>query len=82
MVGSVYESQSHPGRPAAGLDLVRQTSRMGVPIVAIGGITAARAPEVREAGAYGIAAIRALWEAADPAAAALSLLRPWGGANE
>jgi thiamine-phosphate diphosphorylase len=77
VVGTVYESVSHPARPAAGLDLVRQTSRLGVPIIAIGGITPARAAEVREAGAYGIAAIRALWEAADPAAAALDLLRPW-----
>lgn len=77
MVGNVYETASHPGRPAAGLDLVRQTSRLGVPVIAIGGITSIRAAEVREAGAYGIAAIRALWEAPDPAAAALELLLPW-----
>lgn len=77
MVGTVYESASHPGRPAAGLDLVRQTSRLGIPVIAIGGITPARAAEVREAGAYGVAVIRALWEAPDPAAAALDLLRPW-----
>jgi thiamine-phosphate diphosphorylase len=77
VVGTVYESASHPGRSPAGLDLVRQTSGLGLPVVAIGGITPARAPEVREAGAYGVAAIRALWEAPDPAAAALDLLRPW-----
>lgn len=81
VVGSVYESASHPGRPAAGLDLVRQTCRLGLPVIAIGGITAARAPEVRDAGAYGVAAIRALWEAPDPAAAALDLLRPWAAAE-
>ncbi len=81
MVGNVYETASHPGRPAAGLDLVRQTSRLGVPIIAIGGITSTRAPEVREAGAYGVAAIRALWEAPDPAAAALELLRPWAASE-
>jgi thiamine-phosphate diphosphorylase len=77
MVGSVYDSASHPDRPAAGVDLVRHTSRLGIPVIAIGGITPARAAEVREAGAYGVAAIRALWEAPDPAAAALDLLRPW-----
>jgi thiamine-phosphate diphosphorylase len=77
MVGTVYESASHPDRPAAGVDLVRQTSRLGIPVIAIGGITPDRTAEVREAGAYGVAAIRALWEAADPAAAALDLLRPW-----
>ena len=36
-----------------------------------------RAAELREAGAWGIAAISALWSAADPAAAALALLEPW-----
>ena len=35
------------------------------------------AAEAREAGAYGVAAIAALWWAADPAAAALALLAPW-----
>jgi thiazole tautomerase (transcriptional regulator TenI) len=82
MVGTVYESASHPDRPAGGVDLVRQTSRLGIPVIAIGGITPARAAEVREAGAYGVAAIRALWEAPDPAAAALDLLRPWTAAND
>ena len=80
VVGNVYQTPSHPGRPAAGLDLIRQTSGMGVPVIAIGGITEARAPQVRDAGAYGIAAIRALWEAPDPAAAALKLLGPWAAA--
>jgi thiamine-phosphate pyrophosphorylase len=46
-------------------------------VIAIGGIDASRAAEVRDAGAYGIAAISALWSAADPAAAALALLEPW-----
>jgi thiamine-phosphate pyrophosphorylase len=49
-------------------------------VIAIGGIDAGRAAEARDAGAYGVAAIRALWQAADPAAAALALLAPWGAA--
>jgi len=77
LVGSVYETPSHPGRPAAGLGLVRAAAALGRPVIAIGGIDAARAVEVREAGAYGVAAIRALWATADPAAAALALLSPW-----
>jgi thiamine monophosphate synthase len=32
---------------------------------------------VHAAGAYGVAAIRALWTAPDPAAATLALLAPW-----
>jgi thiamine-phosphate pyrophosphorylase len=77
MVGTVYPSPSHPDRPAQGVELVRETARLGRPVVAIGGITPQRAREVREAGAWGVAAISALWNAADPAQAALDLLAPW-----
>jgi thiamine-phosphate pyrophosphorylase len=77
MVGSVYETASHPGRRPVGLGLVRAAAALGRPVIAIGGIDAARARQAREAGAYGVAAIRALWWAADPAAAALALLAPW-----
>ncbi|MGN6391869.1 MAG: thiamine phosphate synthase [Gemmatimonadales bacterium] len=77
LVGNVYPTASHPGRPAAGLDLVRATAALGRPVIAIGGIDASRAHEVRAAGAYGVAAIGALWQADDPAAAALALLAPW-----
>lgn len=79
MVGSIYPSSSHPGRPAAGLGLVTQAAAIGLPVIAIGGITASRAREVRDAGAYGVAAISAAWHADDPAAAALALLAPWVG---
>jgi thiamine-phosphate pyrophosphorylase len=81
LVGNVYESASHPGRPAAGLELVRAVSALGRPVIAIGGIDAARAAEVRAAGAYGVAAIGALWRASDPATAALALLAPWSEAT-
>jgi thiamine-phosphate pyrophosphorylase len=77
VVGSIYETASHPGQPAAGPELVSECARLGRPVIAIGGITAERAIEVKAAGAYGVAAIRALWQAADPAAATLALLAPW-----
>jgi thiamine-phosphate pyrophosphorylase len=77
MVGTVYPSDSHPGRPGAGLELVREAVRLGVPVIAIGGIDASRAMEIAEAGAYGAASIGALWRAPDSAAAALALLEPW-----
>jgi thiamine-phosphate pyrophosphorylase len=79
VVGSIYETASHRGRPAAGVDLVTRAAALGRPVIAIGGITAERAVEVRDAGAYGVAAIRALWLAPDPAAATLALLSPWMG---
>jgi thiamine-phosphate diphosphorylase len=77
LVGTVYPTESHPGRRPAGLSLVRETAALGRPVIAIGGIDAGRAREAHAAGAYGVAAIRALWRAADPAAAALALLAPW-----
>ena len=43
---------------------------LGLPVIAIGGVTPERVPELKAAGAYGVAAIRGLWDMADPAAAA------------
>ncbi len=77
VAGNVYPTASHPGRPGAGLALVRAAAALGIPVIAIGGVTVERAAELRDAGAWGIAAISALWGAADPAAAALELLQPW-----
>lgn len=77
LVGTIYPSGSHPGRPGAGVALIRETAALGRPVIAIGGVTPARAAEAREAGAYGVAAIAALWNAPDPAVAALAMLRPW-----
>lgn len=76
-VGSVYETASHPGRTPAGLALVREVAARGKPVIAIGGITAERVRAVRDAGAYGVAAVRALWRARDPGQAALAMLAPW-----
>ncbi|HJR49450.1 MAG TPA: thiamine phosphate synthase, partial [Gemmatimonadales bacterium] len=77
LVGNVYETSSHPERPAKGLGLVRDAVGLGLPVIAIGGMDPARAAEARDAGAYGVAAIAALWWAPDPAIAALALLAPW-----
>ena len=77
LVGSVYPSASHPGQPAVGLELVRRIAGLGKPVIAIGGLNPDRAAEARAAGAYGVAAISALWRAPDPAAAALAMLEPW-----
>jgi thiamine-phosphate pyrophosphorylase len=81
MVGHIFETSTHPGRPAAGTLLVERTAALGRPVIAIGGITADRAYRVRDAGAYGVAAITALWGQDDSAAAAAALLEPWVGAT-
>ena len=77
LVGTIYPTASHPGRPAGGPALVRAAVQVGLPVIAIGGIDAERAAEMHAAGAWGVAAIRALWDAPDPALAAMALLAPW-----
>lgn len=75
VVGPVFATASHPGRTPlglAGLEVIAKAAD-GLPMIAIGGITAARVREVRESGAHGVAAIRALWDDAEPATAARRL---------
>ena len=76
IVGSIYPTPTHPGH-AAGLALVAACGELGPPVIAIGGVTPDRVPELVAAGAYGIAAIRALWHASDPAKAATGFLDHW-----
>lgn len=79
IVGSIYPTPSHPGA-GAGPALVSEIASLGLPVIAIGGITIERAAEVREAGAYGVAVISAVWRAPDSAAATMALLAPWSEA--
>ncbi|MGH7606266.1 MAG: thiamine phosphate synthase, partial [Gemmatimonadales bacterium] len=64
-------------RPPLGTAGVRQLAGLGLPVIAIGGMTAPRARAAREAGAWGVAAIRALWDAADPRQAVREMLEAW-----
>ena len=77
VLGSLFETPSHPDAPPLGLATLERVAALGLPVIAIGGITAESAARVRDAGAWGVAAVRALWSAADPYAAAMSLLAPW-----
>jgi thiamine-phosphate diphosphorylase len=79
LLGTIFESRSHPGRAGLGTAAVTEVSRLGVPVIALGGVTPERARALRDAGAYGVAAITALWHAPDPYQAALALLAPWAG---
>jgi thiamine-phosphate pyrophosphorylase len=71
-LGPIWETSSHPGRPGLGVGAFKGLASL--PIIAIGGITAERARLCRDAGAWGVAAISALWHAPDPAAAARAML--------
>ncbi len=74
LVGPVFPTGTHPDRQPLGLARLAEISALGLPVIAIGGVTVERIPDLRQAGAYGAAAIRALWDAADPADAARRML--------
>ncbi len=78
VVGPVFATASHPGRAPLGLQRLQGIASAvdGLPVIAIGGITAERVREVRNSGAYGVAAIRALWDDVEPAEAARRM-REW-----
>ena len=74
-VGPCWPTPTKPGRPAPGLPLVRAAGDLAPdkPWFAIGGIDAARLPEVLAAGARRIVVVRAITGAEDPRAAAEQL---------
>ncbi len=73
-IGPVHATPTKPGRPAVGLDYVAWAAlNVSVPWVAIGGIDEHTAAAVVDAGARAIAVVRAVGDAADPAAVARSL---------
>ncbi|HXH06321.1 MAG TPA: thiamine phosphate synthase [Vicinamibacterales bacterium] len=57
--GPVFETVSKPVRPAGVAALAEAVARSRLPVLAIGGVTPERAPELGRAGAAGIAAIAA-----------------------
>ena len=74
-VGPVYETPTKAGRPAVGLELVEYAASRaaGKPWFAIGGIDASNARAVTAAGAERLVVVRAIRDAADPAAATAEL---------
>ena len=79
LAGTLWPTPSHPGRPGAGVGLIREIASLGVPTIAIGGVTPGRAVEARDAGAAGAAVLRGVWDAPDPAAAVRGYLETWKG---
>ncbi len=73
VVGTVYDSPTHPGQPPAGVGLVGWCAQPGVPVIGIGGINAQNAGAVMQAGAAGVAVISAILGSASPADAAARL---------
>ncbi|MFS0705074.1 thiamine phosphate synthase [Cellulomonas sp. 179-A 9B4 NHS] len=67
--------------PALGADGVRAVvDATALPVVAIGGLTAADAPVLRRAGAHALAVVSAVCAAPDPGGAAAALVDAWARA--
>jgi thiamine-phosphate diphosphorylase len=71
-LGPIWPTSSHPGIPGLGTGAIAEAR--SVPVIAIGGVTPERASAAIDAGAYGVAAITALWDVADSGAAAERML--------
>jgi len=78
--GTVYPTTSKPdaGTAIGTRRLDRVARAVDVPVVAIGGITVARAPEIARTAAAGIAVIGAVMGAQDPASAVRMILQAYG----
>lgn len=60
LFGPVFDSpEKRRFGPAQGLQRLRQAVKVGLPVLAVGGVDAANAPAIARAGAHGVAAIRA-----------------------
>ena len=68
--GSVFASATKPAAVRAPLSLFAEARPLGVPLVAIGGITLENAPQLVQAGADALAVISDLFDAPDVAARA------------
>jgi len=83
LLGPIYDTPSkRPFGPPLGPGVLwAARAEIAIPIFAIGGVTAANAPEVLAAGADGVAVISAILAAPDPKEAARALLAVVGGAR-
>ena len=76
VLGPIYETPSKQMfGPPLGIHALEKACRLvRIPIIGIGGVTAARAHELRRAGAFGVAVITAILGAADVESATRELL--------
>jgi thiamine-phosphate pyrophosphorylase len=77
--GAVWSTGTkNVGEEAIGLDRLDEVARaVGIPVLAIGGVTPERAREVARTRAAGVAVVGAVMRAEDPAAVTASLLEPF-----
>jgi thiazole tautomerase (transcriptional regulator TenI) len=82
VVGHIYATPSHEGIAGRGTQLVAAVARqIALPCIAIGGVRPAHIGILRDAGAYGVAAISGIWGAASAESAASDYLSHYDGAR-
>ena len=75
--GAMYPSTTKPNAVRAELDLFAKARDLGVPTVAIGGITIERVPELMKAGASAVAVVNGLFGMEPDAAQVCSVAQQW-----
>ncbi|MDX6603083.1 MAG: thiamine-phosphate pyrophosphorylase [Solirubrobacterales bacterium] len=82
-VGPIWETPTKEGRPAVGLELISHAAAKAPhPFFAIGGIDPTNAGQAVEAGARRLCVVRAIRDAADPAAVAEELRGAFASTGE
>ncbi|MEO6211695.1 MAG: thiamine phosphate synthase [Gemmatimonadaceae bacterium] len=82
VAGNVFPTASHEGKAGRGAELVAAVvERTTLPCIAIGGVRPETVGTLRDAGAYGVAAITGIWGAASAEAAATDYLSHYDGAR-
>jgi thiamine-phosphate diphosphorylase len=64
-LGPIWPTSSHPGNPGLGPEILETATSLGR-VIGIGGVTVERSKICADAGAYGIAAIGAIWQSDNP----------------
>lgn len=80
VAGTAFPTETHPGEPAGGPDLMREiAASVRIPVIGIGGITPERAAELAGTGIHGVATIRGIWNTSNVREASLSYLSAYAG---
>jgi len=83
VAGHVFATHTHPGEEGRGLTFVRAlAAAVTIPVVAIGGVRPEHCRVLRAAGAYGLAAIRGIWDAPNAEQAASDYLSAYDDAAD
>lgn len=79
-VGPAHVTSTKAGlpEPMGPRGIERVAAAVDVPVIAISGVTAQNAPQLLDAGAWGVAVVGAVYRAPDPAAAVAELLEVLG----